>query len=136
MLKLIHRDAIAQKDWRIGESLRQIEDAINQGHATVGVDPTQPYPTPAALTSISVTAAMGLFTITLVDNANNHENLNYFVQADSTPAFLNARTYALGTSLTLDLNLGNKTLYWRAYAKFPGSKQSPFTNLASAVIGG
>ena|SRR5208283_51783 len=134
MLKLIHRDALGQKNWQLGETLLQIENAINQGHGTVGVDPTQPYPTPKALSSISVTAALGLFKITLVDSANNHENLNYFVQADSNPAFLNARTYALGTSLTGDFALGaGKTLYWRAYAKFPGSQPSPFTNFGRAV---
>ena len=128
MLKLIHRDAIGMQDWRMGETLRQIEEAINQGHATVGVDATQPYPTPKALTSITVTGAAGLFTVTLVDNANNHANLNYFAQADTGPAFLTARTYALGTSLTGDFALGaGKTLYWRAYAKFPGSAQSPYT---------
>lgn len=136
MLKLIHRDALGQKNWQLGETLLQIENAINQGHATVGVDPTQPYPTPKALSSISVTAALGLFKITLVDSANNHENLNYFVQASVNPAFLNPRTYALGTSLTGDFNLGNQTLYWRAYAKFPGSAQSPYTNFGSPVIGG
>ena|SRR5271157_310251 len=136
MLRLPHLGRIKMKDPYLGETLENIQNAINQGHGTVGVDPTQPYPTPKALSSISVTAALGLFKITLVDSANNHENLNYFVQASVNPAFLNPRTYALGTSLTGDFNLGNQTLYWRAYAKFPGSAQSPYTNFGSPVIGG
>ena len=138
MLTLKHLGRIESKDPYLGETLRAIQDAINQGHATVGVDPVGKYPAPKALTALAVSAAKGVFSITITDNANAHANLIYYAQADTQPSFATARTYSLGTSLNLDLNLGSQVLYWRAYARYPGSDPSPYTTFGSptAVAGG
>jgi len=65
--------------------------------------------------------------------------LFYFAESDTTPAFSSPRVYFMGASRNLYLQLGNQTLYWRAYSQYVGSLPSApitFGSPPTAVAGG
>jgi hypothetical protein len=65
--------------------------------------------------------------------------LFYFAESDATPGFTTPRVYFLGSSRNLYVQLGNQTLYWRAYSQYVGSSPSApvtFGTPATAVTGG
>jgi hypothetical protein len=65
--------------------------------------------------------------------------LFYFAESDVTPAFSAPRVYFLGASRNLYVQLGNQTLYWRAFSQYIGSLASTpvaFGTPPTAVVGG
>jgi hypothetical protein len=105
----------------------------------VGVDPSGTIAPPGNISSISVTAANGIFDVAITDNSSVVRGINYFVEADATAAFSRPHVYTLGPSRNARLALGNLTLYWRGYSQYLGSQPSwpvTFGNPASAVSGG
>jgi hypothetical protein len=65
--------------------------------------------------------------------------LFYFAESDVTPGFNSPRVYFLGASRNLYVQLGNQTLYWRAYSQYIGSLPSApvtFGNPPTAIAGG
>ena len=140
MLILPHLNTILRADPRTGETLKAIRDAINQGHATVGVDPTGPYPTPTAPASLAVTATGGWFDAIITD-ANPQRGLSYFLDWSTDAAFSLPRTEYLGPGRSKYIQLGNQTLFWRCYSQYFGSNISAYTYFGTqanptAVVGG
>jgi hypothetical protein len=139
MLSLKHLGKLEAQDPYLGETLRAIQKAINQGHATAGVDPTGPFPTPAAPSSIIVTAANGWFDVSIMDS-NPQRGLVYFIDYDTNPNFPAARTEYRGPTRNWYVQLGNQTLYWRCHSQYLGSNPSPFTvfggSTPTPVVGG
>ena len=121
------------------ETLVRIVAAVNSASQSAGVDPANPSPAPAAIASLKVQAANGWFDLAITDTAASLPGLFYFVESDTTPAFAAPRVYFLGASRNLYVQLGNQTLYWRAYSQYVGSLASEpvtFGTPPTAVTGG
>lgn len=121
------------------ETLVKIVAAVNAASQSAGVDPATPSPAPAPIASLKVQAANGWFDLAITDTTTSLPGLFYFVESDTTPAFSAPRVYFLGASRNLYVQLGNQTLYWRAYSQYVGSLPSaPVTFGAppTGVIGG
>ena len=121
------------------ETLVKIVAAVNAASQNAGVDPATPSPAPTAIAAVQVQAANGWFDLAITDPAAARPGLFYFAESDVTPAFSAPRVYFLGASRNLYVQLGNQTLYWRAYSQYVGSLASaPVTygTPAVAVVGG
>lgn len=139
MLQLPQLKHVESEDPRLYAALRAIVDAVNNLGRGVGVDPSGATPPPQSLAAISVTAANGIFDVAITDNSRVVRGINYFVESDSTPGFLQPHVYALGPSRNARFALGNLNLYWRAYSQYLGSQPSQpvaFGNPPIAVSGG
>lgn len=115
---------------RMALMFQKMTDAINQGNAAAGVDPTGHIQPPSPPQNISVKAASGLVHVTLTDNSQRSRSLNYFLEHDTTPSFSNPHVVHLvasrGTFLNLpakDDNNNPQSWYFRAYSQYPGSAQ-------------
>lgn len=139
MLNLPQLKHVETSDPRLADSLRRIVDAVNTLGVGTGVDPAGATESPTPIASLNVIAANGIFDIALTDNSPITRGINYFVESDVTPGFIQPHVYSLGPSRNLRVALGNLTLYWRAYSQYLGS--APSTPVAfgappSAVVGG
>lgn len=131
MLQIPEIESARQIDARLYESLKKIIAAINALGMRTGVDPHGTVATPTPPSSISVSAADGIFDIAIGDSSNPMHGINYFLESAPNAAFLNPTVYDLGATRNARLQLGNQTLYWRAYSQYLGSNPSP-----PAVFGG
>ena len=139
MLSIAQLAPIKARDPYLHEALVQIVSAVNAVGQKAGLDPQAPLPAPPAVGSLAVQAANGWFDIAITDNSNAKPGLFYFAESDTTPAFEHPRVYFLGSSRNLYLQLGNQTLYWRAYSQYIGSATSTpviFGNPPTPVTGG
>jgi hypothetical protein len=142
ILTLPHLGLIESKDVYLGETIRTIQNAINQHGITVGVDPmpASTFPPPTAPTSLEVTAQNGFFDCIITD-ANPQRGVLYFLDWSTTANFAAPRTISLGPARTEYKQLGNQTLYWRAYSQYQGSNISGYTYFGTQaaptpVVGG
>jgi len=139
MLTVAQLAPIRDRDPYLYETLAKIVSAVNATSQSAGVDPSTPAPAPSTIASLSVSAANGWFDLGITDPAASRPGLFYFAESDTTPAFGSPRVYFLGASRNLYVQLGNQTLYWRAYSQYVGSLPSApvaFGTPALAVTGG
>ena len=139
MLTVAQLAPLKNRDRYLYETLAKIVGAVNAASQNAGVDPSTPSAAPSAIASLKVQAANGWFDLAITDTATSLPGLYYFVESDTTPAFTSPRVYFLGASRNLYVQLGNQTLYWRAYSQYVGSLAStPVTFGAppAAVTGG
>lgn len=139
MLTVAQLAPMKDRDPYLYETLVKIVSALNAASANAGVDPANPLPAPPALAALKVQAANGWFDLAITDPAVTRPGLFYFAESDVTPAFSAPRVYFLGASRNLYVQLGNQTLYWRAYSQYVGSLASApvtFGSPATAVVGG
>lgn len=115
---------------QMAETLRAIEDAINQHGTIAGIDPTGSFPAPTAPTSLAVTQVAGGFDVAISDS-DPRRGLSYFVEFSATAGFEAPRTVPLGPTRNVYLPFGAATYYFRCYAQYMGSDRSPYT-----VLGG
>jgi hypothetical protein len=130
---------LKDRDPYLYETLSKIVSAVNATSQHAGVDPSTPAPPPAPIASLQVQAANGWFDLAITDPAAAAPGLFYFAESDTTPAFSAPRVHFLGASRNLYLQLGNQTLYWRAYSQYIGSQPSSpvtFGTPPTAVLGG
>jgi hypothetical protein len=130
---------VKDKDPYLYETLVKIVGAVNAASQNAGVDPSTPGQAPAAIASVQVQAANGWFDLVIADPAASRPGLFYFAESDVTPGFNAPRVYFLGSSRNLYVQLGNQTLYWRAYSQYVGSSPSTpvrFGTPPIAVTGG
>ncbi len=128
-------------DVRLGETLQQLQAAINAISQQTASVPEGQQNVPAAPSSLTVTAAGGIFHIVIQDNNPSQVGLavDYFVEYSTTSGFQNPHPIHLGPSRDTRQNLGNQTLYWRCYAQYSRASQvSAYTYYGSpsAVVGG
>jgi len=140
VLTLKHLGALEAQNPLLGETLRAIQVAINQGHATVGVDPTGKFPAPSPPSALAVTALNGWFDAVITD-PNPQRGVFYHIDFDTVASFPAPRTQFNGSSRTWYVQLGNQTLFWRVSSQYLGSDQSPYIYfgtqaIPTAVIGG
>ena len=139
MLTVAQLAPMKDRDPYLYETLVKIVSAVNATSANAGVDPANPSPAPPAIAALNVQAANGWFDLAITDPAVTRPGLFYFAESDVTPAFSAPRVYFLGASRNLYVQLGNQTLYWRAYSQYVGSLASApvtFGSPAAAVPGG
>ncbi len=139
MLTVAQLAPLKERDPYLYETLTRIVSAVNATSQRTGVDPSVPAPAPSPIASISVQAANGWFDISITDPSDARPGLFYFAESDVTPAFSAPRVYFLGASRNLYVQLGNQTLYWRAFSQYIGSLPSSpvtFGVPAIAVAGG
>jgi hypothetical protein len=132
---------LKEKDAYLYETLVKIVGAVNAASQNAGVDPSTPGQAPEAIASVKVQAANGWFDLVIADPAASasRPGLFYFAESDVTPGFSSPRVYFLGSSRNLYVQLGNQTLYWRAYSQYVGSAPSAavtYGTPAIAVTGG
>ncbi len=121
------------------EALREIVGAVNSLTRRVGIDPTGPVAPPAAIAKLAVSAADGIFDIAITESSPVTKGISYFVESDTQPSFAAPKVYFLGPSRNFRIQLGNQTLYWRAYSQYFNSMPSPpvaYGNPPLAVAGG
>jgi hypothetical protein len=98
----------------------QFENVCKQVNASpIGV--TNPPPAP---TSLTVTAAQGIFDAKITDNNPVSRGVNYFLEHSLSPSFNAPTTIDIGQSRNHRASLGNQTLYWRAHSSYPTSSRS------------
>jgi hypothetical protein len=139
MLTVAQLAPLKDRDPYLYETLTKIVASLNATSQSAGVDPSTPSPAPTALASIAVQASNGWFDLSITDPSAVRPGLFYFAESDTTPAFGAPRVYFMGASRNLYVQLGNQTLYWRAYSQYIGSLPSlPITFGAppTAVVGG
>ncbi len=139
MLKIGQLAQIKAESPYVYEALTQLVNAVNAVGRATGVDPSGPINPPATIGSLSVTAAGGIFDLSITDNSAVHRGIFYFAESDTTPAFLRPYVHFLGSSRNYRIALGNQTLYWRAYSQYLGSDPSApvtFGTPPTAVTGG
>ena len=139
MLTIAQLAPLKDHDPYLYETLTRIVSAVNATSQRAGVDPSTPAPAPLPIASLTVQASNGWFDISIADPSDARPGLFYFAESDTTPAFAAPRVYFLGASRNLYVQLGNQTLYWRAFSQYIGSLPStPVTFGAppTAVTGG
>ena len=139
MLTVAQLAPMKDRDPYLYETLVKIVSAVNAASQQAGVDPATPSPAPAAIASLQVQSANGWFDLAITDPASSRPGLFYFAESDVTPGFNSPRVYFLGASRNLYVQLGNQTLYWRAYSQYVGSLPSApvtFGTPPTAVAGG
>src|SRR5271166_2417785 len=139
MLTVAQLAPLKDRDAYLYETLVKIVGAVNAASQGAGVDPSTPGQAPTPVASVMVQAANGWFDLAITDPAASRPGLFYFAESDVTPAFSAPRVYFLGASRNLYVQLGNQTLYWRAYSQYVGSLASApvtFGSPATAVAGG
>ena len=139
MLTVSQLAPIKHRDPYLYETLAKIVSAVNATSVRAGVDPATPAPAPTQIAALTVQASNGWFDISITDPSNARPGLFYFAESDTTPGFNHPRVYFMGASRNLYVQLGNQTLYWRAYSQYIGSQPSAavnFGNPPAAVTGG
>src|SRR5215469_9040044 len=139
MLTVAQLAPLKDRDPYLYETLAKIVASVNATSQRAGVDPSTPVPAPSPIASIAVQAANGWFDISIVDPSDSRPGLFYFAESDTTPAFGAPRVYFMGASRNLYVQLGNQTLFWRAYSQYIGSLPSApvtFGTPPISVVGG
>ena len=139
MLTISQLAPLKDRDAYLYETLVKIVSAVNTASQHAGVDPATPSPAPPPIAALNVQAANGWFDLGITDPSASRPGLFYFAESDVTPAFSVPRVYFLGASRNLYVQLGNQTLYWRAYSQYVGSLPSAPVTFGSppvAVAGG
>src|SRR5579885_2438740 len=139
MLTVAQLAPIKDRDPYLYETLVKIVSAVNSTSQRACVDPSTPAPAPPAIASLEVRAANGWFDLSITDPSPSRPGLFYFAESDTPPAFRAPRVYFLGASRNLYVQLGNQSLYWRAYSQYIGSLPSApvtFGTPALPVSGG
>jgi len=139
MLTVAQLAPLKDRDAYLYETLVKIVGAVNAASQGAGVDPSTPGQAPTPVASVMVQAANGWFDLAITDPAASRPGLFYFAESDVTPAFSAPRVYFLGASRNLYVQLGNQTLYWRAYSQYVGSSPSTPVSYGTppiAVVGG
>lgn len=139
MLTVAQIAPLKDRDPYLYETLTKIVAAVNATGQSAGVDSSTPSPAPSPIASVMVQSSNGWFDIAITDPAASRPGLFYFAESDTTPAFNTPRVYFMGASRNLYTQLGNQTLYWRAYSQYIGSMPSApvsFGSPPTAVVGG
>lgn len=138
MLLIPQLEELRQRDPVMYEICKKMVGAINSTARQVNVDPVNPIERPTAIDSLSVTAADGIFDIQITDTSDVRRGIWYFAEYSADSGFSDAKVVLMGPSRNHRVQLGNLTLYWRAYSQYLGSDASDpvMFGAPTAVVGG
>lgn len=141
-LNIANIDIIRGRDPHLAEALesiaQQVASVADQTTATLHGST----PAPSSPSSLSVSAAGGIFRGVITDNSPAKRGIQYFVEYSDNPSFVKPYVMALGPSRNFDKAFGNQTLYFRAYSSYPTSPRSDVVyhggsaTAPAAVVGG
>lgn len=115
---------IRRKDPRLGEAIDAIHQGIESLVERAGLGASGNILAPQ-IQSIAVTAANGIFSVSVTDKSATHFGINYFVEYADNPNFNNLHTLAMGPSRNANgLFLGSGTFYFRAFSQYLNSAAS------------
>lgn len=117
-------EAVRQRDPELANALYKIVNGINAVAKQTAAKPNGDRPTPTQPDSLTVTGADGIADIKIVDTSNPDKGINYFVEYDTKIDFPAPIVLDLGAARNYRTNLGNLTLYFRAYSQYIGSQPS------------
>lgn len=135
-IQLRNLDSIRKRDTLLAEALDDLVKAISTVALQTGSVAQGNAPTPAAPSSLNVTAAGGIFDIAITDNNPQHSGIapDYFLEYSLTASFAQPVVIHLGPARNFRANLGNQTLYWRAYSQIGRASQpSPKVYFGNSV---
>lgn len=115
---------------------RALDDIVSQVSAAfkqVNITPQGTTPAPPAISGLSVTSADGIFDAQIQDNSPVKRGIEYFLEYSLTANFSQPVVISLGPARNWRRNLGNQTLFWRAYSQYPTSDPSPVVYFGSAI---
>lgn len=116
----------------LGEALDSIASQMNNSNAQTGADPTSNQAAaPPPISQLNVSSGGGAFHVQIIDNNPITRQINYFLEYSETQGFQQPQVYPMGPSRNAYLNLGNKTLYMRAYSAYATGPASPAVFLGS-----
>src|SRR5437879_4970570 len=116
---------IKTKDQRLYETIKSLHDGLESLVKQAGIGAGGNI-TPPTIQSISVSAANGIFHVSITDASSTHFGINYFIEYADNAVFNNAKTEFLGPSRDKEgWYLGNRTLYFRAFSQYQSSLPSP-----------
>jgi len=137
------------KDPEAKESLRLIEQAINQGFAALGIDPLpsqqnqtaqggSPITAPQPPLALAVSSVSGGVLVQIAANPANIKPVNYFVETSASASFTNVTVYRFGLLQTDTINIGTATLFFRCRCQYFSSAFSAYALFGNptAVTGG
>src|SRR5271154_4947163 len=136
MLTVAQIAPLKDRDPYLYETLTKIVAAVNATSQSAGVDSSTPSPAPSPIASVMVQASVGWFDISITDPSASRPGLFYFAESDTAPSFNTPRVYFMGASRNLYAQLGNQTLYWRAYSQYIGSTPSAPVSFGSPPTAG
>ncbi len=118
-LQIPNLDIITKRDPFLGEALKALQTGLNTVATQTGATPQGVQSTPNAPSQLTVTAAGGIFDIAIEDNLPSQVGIapDYFLEYSLTPNFIAPVVIHLGPARNHRANLGNQTLYWRAYSQ-------------------
>jgi len=132
-VNLPHLPYIKTLDPRLHETFVTLRDAIVSLSKQAGVASSGKV-APPQIQNIAVAAANGIFSVSLTDNSQNHLGINYFIEYADNANFNNLRTRFLGPSRNVDgWNLGNQTVFFRAFSQYQNSVPSPRVTLGGST---
>jgi len=125
----------------MAEMVEDILTLIGNAATQTVANPSGLVGAPPSPSSLSVTAANGMFHAVIQDNRPVLRGVTYFLEWSTTSNFAQPHVISLGPSREHWQFFGNQTLYFRAYSQYPtgdpsepiyfGSQSSP-----TAVAGG
>lgn len=124
MITLQHLPEIRRKDPKLGETIDDLRKAMLLLAQQAGIGVGGPIASPQ-IQNIFVTAANGVFSITVTDKSPTHLGINYFLEYADNANFNNSHTLFMGPSHSENgLFLGSGTFYFRAFSQYLNSAQS------------
>src|SRR5690242_4273968 len=124
MITLPHLPYIRTKDPKLGETIDDLRKAFISLAQQAGLSPSGQIAAPQ-IQSISVTAANGVFSVTVTDKSATHLGINYFLEYADNANFNNSHTLFMGPSRSENgLFLGSGTFYFRAFSQYLSSTPS------------
>ncbi len=121
MLTLPQLKDIQSRDPYTYEALRALQSYVNNLAHLLNLDGAAQNTPPPNIGSLSVVAADGIFDVAITDKQGPRRPIFYFAEYSASPNFTNPIVVDMGTTRNLRLQLGNQTLYWRAYSQYLGS---------------
>jgi hypothetical protein len=124
----------------LSQAMQDIQDAVNQGFASIGASANTTLDAPPPVGALNVkTDGNGNVHAVITDENKISKHLNYFVEYATNPAFNQSHVEHLGVSRTLkpfplpnfDDNGNQQTFYFRAYSMYPGGQPGPKINFGA-----
>lgn len=131
MISLGQLKHIQRTDPRLYEAITSLQDSINKLNNYHGIDTSGNVKAPATIGGLNVTAANGVFRVTITDRSSVNKGITYFLEHDTSSSFPHPVTVDLGASRSWVDFLGSATFFFRAYSSYPLSPPS-----SAVVFGG